>query len=208
VRSLIQLLATFSTEFILLEAIVLCGLVASYSLAFVIKRRKLGIIETHIPAGPVREILTNFIILAQSLRAELFGQDSRFQQSIVVTKTMNQEIPTQGISGDVQKILADREAKITELQAKIEQIQSDNERNLLAKGSSDPKEVEVLRDKVSNLEARLEEYAIIEDDLANLKAIMQENNQLREHIKKLLNQLGSGSGEAEVKPNSEGPPAA
>lgn len=56
-----------------------------------------------------------------------------------------------------------------------------------AEASAGGEDVQKLQEKCQSLEARLAEYSVIEDDLANLKRLQQENAQLK-------SQLANGSG--------------
>lgn len=111
-----------------------------------------------------------------------------------------------------EKIQADPEAaqKLAELELKLnEQVTAtsklEEEKQALEKQLADAKagaggDGEVVGDedllkKIKDLEDRLAEYSIIEDDLANLKRLQQENEQLRAAL--------AGKGEAPPPPAAE-----
>ncbi len=59
-------------------------------------------------------------------------------------------------------------------------------------GGGNSAEVGPLREKLSALEAKLSEYAVIEDDLANLKKLQQDNQRLRTALDEALNAAVNG----------------
>lgn len=65
-------------------------------------------------------------------------------------------------------------------------------------GGASSKELEETKLKIQDLESRLSEYAIIEDDLANLKKYMNENKELKERLQAL--EQGAGTASAPATP--------
>lgn len=57
--------------------------------------------------------------------------------------------------------------------------------------------------KIAELEERLQEYEIIEDDIADLSLYRTENEKLKEELEHLKQQLGDGGVEANIEPEVE-----
>ncbi len=134
-------------------------------------------------------------------------------------------VPAANLSDEEMKAVAEKiandpalQAKLVELQKKLndqiqstekvvtekKQVQDELEKlkaagGALAKGASgdgaDTNELAELRKKIKLLEDRLTEYSVIEDDLANLKRLQQENTELKAKLQ--------GDGD-----NKQDPPAA
>ncbi|MBF0360030.1 MAG: hypothetical protein HQK49_03425 [Oligoflexia bacterium] len=97
--------------------------------------------------------------------------------------------------GEIKKL----KAKISELEAEIARLQSElkDAKAAAASGSGDSNAlVDELTKERDELKSRLQEYEIIEDDLANLKKLQQENEELKK-------QLAEKGGEA---PKQSAPP--
>jgi uncharacterized phage infection (PIP) family protein YhgE len=92
------------------------------------------------------------------------------QRQAEIASLQSQLASANGAKKDLEKSLTDAHARIKELEA------------LLAKGSSDSglaAEMQKISKERDELREKLKEYEIIEDDLANLKRLQQENQQLR-----------------------------
>tara|TARA_R110002072_G_scaffold534_6_gene3852 strand:+ start:30517 stop:31503 length:987 start_codon:yes stop_codon:yes gene_type:complete len=102
-----------------------------------------------------------------------------------------------GISDEEANIM---KGEITNLQGKLEQALSDLE---AAKASSggDGGDVAAVTKERDELKERLQEYEVIEEDLANIKKFQQENEQLRKTIEQL--QAGGATPAAETAPEPE-----
>jgi uncharacterized phage infection (PIP) family protein YhgE len=86
-------------------------------------------------------------------------------------------------------------AQLPQVKAQLTQLQAENAA-LKAQaaqgasgGSGDPKIINQLNEKIKFLEQKLQEYAIIEEDIAEARALRQENQQLRDQIKTLGGQV-------------------
>lgn len=102
------------------------------------------------------------------------------EAQVLTLETQVQTMPTGG--GDtfaLQSELATKNKRIIDLEAELKRAQ---EASLNASGGNPE-----LENQVRDLSAKLEEYEIIADDLANLKRLKQEN----EHLKKALEEAGA-----------------
>ncbi|MBI3535130.1 MAG: hypothetical protein HY072_06560 [Deltaproteobacteria bacterium] len=193
INAWVYLFSRFTAELILFESLIIFVLLAFYSGYWILVKRRMGLGSSLIPAEVVKHYLGDLIVNAEGVKTQLFG-----------------EVPLQGstkinASGAMEFTLLE---KISELENKINEkeklIQNANkekekiEKELSQATSAPSKEgfvsasgiqtadVEALKEKIQNLEERLAEYSVIEDDLANLKKLQQENVQL----KSLLNSSG------------------
>ncbi len=108
---------------------------------------------------------------------------SKLEQTLSqLTQTQKKVEELEGMLSGGDSKLKSSENKVAELEAQVEKLKS---------GSADanPEEVTTLQtqiDEISKeknmLRERLQEYEIIEDDLANLKRLQQENEQLKKSL--------------------------
>lgn len=200
--SWVYLFSKFTPEALLFEALFICILGALYTAFFVLRKRRLGSFETTIPVGVVKVYLNELIGDAERLRAQLFGLLSAQGVPVplpsgaqgVAAAPIAATLPLAGVAGisdtNAATQFAALEAKLGE-QAKAmealvaEKTRIEKELGLLKSktpstgAGGDPGELAKLQDKIKVLEGRLAEYSVIEDDLANLKRLQQENAQLK-----------------------------
>src|SRR4051794_22154445 len=72
-KSWIYVFAQFTPEALLFEALVIFFLICGYTTFWVLKKRRYGVIESALPAGPVKSYLNELIGNAEQLRIQLFG---------------------------------------------------------------------------------------------------------------------------------------
>jgi hypothetical protein len=198
----IYLFSQFTHEALLFEALIICMLTAAYTGFWVLKKRRLGAIQNAVPAHVVKDYLNELIVDAEQLRNQLFGllsaagisvnantaRIAATAPSLAVAANLN---PSEGgVDPMVLEKMASLETKIADQTNVIERyiaekarIEKDLAEARAASPSSPGKAAEAemvqLRDKIGSLEGKLAEYSVIEDDLANLKRLQQENIQLR-----------------------------
>src|SRR5689334_2552322 len=73
VPSWLYLFSEFTPEALLFEALIIFLLCAIYAAFWILRKRRFGVVETQLPAGPVKEYLNELIFNAEQLRAQLFG---------------------------------------------------------------------------------------------------------------------------------------
>ena len=213
-NSFIYLYSKFTEELLLLGAAGIFTLLAIYCFEWVIKKRRLGAARNQVPAAMVKVYLNQLINEAQFVRTQLFGLVNGTAPEgltlptspILGSTTESHESPAAqliqaatGITGDLDERLKALQSQLTEKESivvniniektklleEIENLRQNQKamQSVGGGGNSDD-----LLKKVKELEARLEEYSLFEDDLANLKRLQQENLQL----KKKLEDLGTG----------------
>ena len=84
--------------------------------------------------------------------------------------------------GDLEKEVLEKDRTIAELNKQLTQSSGNN-----SEGGGD--DAELLK-QIAELEARLEEYEIIEDDIADLSLYKVENDKLKDELARLKNQAG------------------
>ena len=223
--SFIYLYSKFTEELLLLSAAAFFTLLSSYCYQWVIKKRRLGAARNEIPAAVVKVYLNQLIHEAQFVRTQLFGLVNNLPEGSGVDPAellsrLGQATPPAPSAGSaldgiipsdledrlksMQSKLAEKESIVVNINVEksklLEEIENlrQNQKAMQNASSSAPDD---LLKKVKELEARLEEYSLFEDDLANLKRLQQENIQL----KKRLEGIGGTLAAAPVAPTPAAP---
>ncbi len=221
-NSLVYFYSKFTEEFLLLSATGVFTLLSIYCYHWVIQKRRLGIASSQIPSIVVKSYLSQLINEAEFVRKQLFGMTDGhtyaptegFHSGANFTASAPAAEGNQPISPDLlarvnslESSLKDKESLVvniniekTKLLEEIEKLKA----NPVAAPSAPAGNQDQLSQKIKNLEARLEEYALFEEDLANLKRLQQENTQL----KKKLSEVGTNSEPAIAAPVAAAPVAA
>lgn len=212
-NSFLYLFSKFTEELLLLTAAGVFGLLSVYCYEWVIKKRRLGAARDQIPASMVKAYLNQLITEAQSVRVQLFGliqanpeEASGLEKADKLLSTFataagaglaSAEASAPGIPGDLtdrlralQSQLADKESLVvniniekTKLLEELESLRRNQKTASLAAPGAPA--TEELAKKVKDLESRLEEYSLFEDDLANLKRLQQENIALKKRLEEM-----------------------
>lgn len=194
-NSWVYLFSKFTAEALLFEALAITLLSAGYAAFWILRKRQHGVIQRpEMPSGVVKGYLNELIFDAEQLRAQLFG--------LLASTGVHVAAPaaTTGASTTVTTVIQDPEilkkvslleGKMAEQAKAMDSIVADKARiekelqEARTKGGSpggpDPM-VPKLQEKIQSLEGKLAEYSIIEDDLANLKRLQQENAQLKSQL--------------------------
>jgi hypothetical protein len=206
--SVIYLYSKFTEELLLLSAAAFFTLLSSYCYQWVIKKRRLGAARNEIPAAVVKVYLNQLIHEAQFVRTQLFGLANNLPEGSGVDPAellsrLAQNTPSAAgssagsaldgiIPSDLEDRLKSMQSKLAEKESIVVNINVEksklleeienlrhNQKAMQNASSSAPDD---LLKKVKELEARLEEYSLFEDDLANLKRLQQENIQLKKRL--------------------------
>lgn len=118
---------------------------------------------------------------------ELAQTIQEFQEGKNLTSSINED--------SIEEISILRE-EIASLQEKLSKTEGSN-----AKADISQEELEALKEEKNEFELRLKEYAIIEEDLANLKKFQDENVTLKKEINELKEKLNIPVGEEEEEEN-------
>jgi hypothetical protein len=208
----VSIFSRFTSEALLFEALIIFSLAALYTGFWLVRKRKFGVIEKQVPAGVVKYYLNELIVDAEELRAQLFGMLTGHGVPATplanvnfsgVSAGVSSTGMTTGTSHDASSAavhaggsLSTLEAKLAEQAKQIESFTSEKariERELLeAKAATqsgaapanngDAAAMAKLHEKIAILEGKLAEYSVIEDDLANLKRLQQENAALKAQL--------------------------
>lgn len=200
--SWISVYSQFTQEALLFQALAISILCCGYAAFWVLRKRRFGVAGDAIPAGVVKGYLNELIRDAETMRAQLFGLLRAAGVQMEPGMTQANYASTHVHPGEsgvndgalVQKIIA-LENKMSEQARTMEAALLDKKKieaelsqaraaSATAEGAGgdaggDPALMASLQGKIEALEGRLAEYSIIEDDLANLKRLQQENAQLR-----------------------------
>lgn len=186
--SWVYLFSQFTPEALVFEGLLICALAAGYSAFWLLRKRRHGVIRTDVPAGVVKDYLLSLIQEAEFIRMQLFGL---LQQGGAPTGMSHRSLGgAVGLANPAA--LSELEGKLSEQQKALERVINEKiqlEADLAAaksaagagSGGGGGASAE-LEEKLKSLQARLDEYSIIEDDLANLKRLTQENAALKTQL--------------------------
>lgn len=205
----VYVFSKFTQEALLFEILVLCIIAAAYAAYFVTKKRKYGVIQSEIPSNLVKVYLAQLVSDAEDLRVQLFGLlgknnlDAELAKRLVGAPAPTQTTTTvvaapanAAADAELQARLKDLEAKMQEQSKALSSVLNEKTRleqelalarsqtGAAAESAPASGDSKGLTDRIQQLEAQLAEYAIIEDDLANLKRLQRENKQLRDQVEK------------------------
>ncbi len=202
--SWIHVLAQFTPEALIIEAGGIFILICAYAAFWILRKRKYGSIETDLPSGPVKAYLNELIFSAEQLRAQLFGLNASKDaphftshnhppMGISVGHGISAATPSAGISSDAQSQIELLQLKINDQAQQINaltQAKAEAEQKADTGGGADAEAFKQLQARATELESKLQEYSVIEDDLVNLSKLMRENKEMKA---KLDQQSGSSS---------------
>jgi hypothetical protein len=203
--SWVYLFSKFTHEALLLESLAFFSLCGAYAFFWIRRKRRLGAVGEEVPSSVVKLYLNQLIVDAEQMRAQLFGllgahgmqglspSASSTLGSAAGGLSLGQNTGGPSLSMDpmLANQIAQLELKMAEQTKAMQTVIAEKERlekDLSAAKLTGPTKDKTpaaasgpaeLVDKVKTLEAKLAEYSIIEDDLANLKRLQQENAQLR-----------------------------
>jgi len=200
--SWIYLFSKFTSEALLFESLLICLLVASYAAFYVLKKRPYGVIDQEVPAGVVKGYLNELMMDAEQLRAQLFGllatQGAPAAYSAGQHANFQPTLATSSSSGlppaEFQQKMSSLELKMSEQSKALETMVSEKRKieaelaaaktgGASATSGAPSADLSKLQTQIKLLETKLAEYSVIEDDLANLKRLQQENTQLKTALK-------------------------
>ncbi len=220
-ESLITALDKFTPEIL----VILSGLLVITTTLFLwlwfANRRTYNLLRHQLPASVVKTYLDSVIQNSTSLKSALFrggGNDIAMPTSMPVigggesmaaagpgdqglrdqvqrlqselSSLQSQLATANNVKKDLEAALAAANARIKELEALLAKSNSGDGGAMAAEFQKVSKERDELREK-------LKEYEIIEDDLANLKRLQQENQQLKRSLG-----VSGGSAQVAVEPTS------
>jgi hypothetical protein len=217
--SWVYVFSRFTPEALLIEAVVILALICGYAAFWVLRKRRFGSVGQEVPSTVVKTYLNELITEAELIRAQLFGlltnsgSAGAAQLSAGAGPTLAMLSGAGGVSAgslgsndpELIKKFSSLELKVLEQarsmeamlaeKAKLEKDLNDARATSGGGGGAggDPAALAKLNEKIKLLESRLAEYSVIEDDLANLKRLQQENAQLKAALSQ---QVGTGAAAA------------
>lgn len=204
-QALVYFFSKFTSEALFFEAIIILVLSVVYFAYYVLRRRDVDD-EELVPASLVKEILKRVLGEAHSAEHELFGVlTPRPEFSGAHSGPSAESGSGSADHEEVQALRVEVQEKtksVGTLNAKISELEKRLAEGVGAAGGGgavDTAELDAIRAKLKSAEDRLAEYSVIEDDLANLKRLQQENAKLKA-------QLGGGA-PAATESQSPEPPA-
>ena len=201
--SWIYIFSRFTQEALLFEALAIFTLCAGYAAFWVLRKRKLGVLRNTgiaAPANVVKGVLNELIFDAEQLRTQLFGLlagdeaaaagHGAFRTAALSAISLPSSEGLAAAAPELTLKLAALESKMSEQAKAAESLLADKAKMELElkearanKGTGAPAgDQSKLQEKINELEGRLAEYSVIEDDLANLKRLQQENAKLKAQL--------------------------
>ena len=225
----------FSILILLSLSMILLVLLVAY---WLYNRRKFQQLSHQIPAGVVKNYLDSIIQNSSALKSSLFRGGGLEVGTGVPSVVPAADFPTGGvgINHGNDEVLAQKNAEVAQLRSEIAikdaTIKDLEEKLATAREKQDPNQIEeinALKKELviaqtgkgggaklnqimaerDELQKRLREYEVIEDDLANLKTFKEENKQLRQVIEEMggtaLQTAIKKESQATLKPTTERP---
>jgi uncharacterized protein (UPF0305 family) len=152
------------------------------------------------PSAPKIESLEAKPVAAAAVEAIPLMAQVANPAPIVVTTTVSDAADALKLKNEIDN----RNKKVDELEKALLQSKEDLAR--MQDTSKNTEALEEMRKQIAKLEGRLKEYAIIEDDIANLSAYKDENDKLKTEIA-LLKKKGSRPEAEEILGRAGIPPA-
>jgi hypothetical protein len=197
----IHILSKFAEEAMALELFFIGLLGLSLFGFYLFRRRRYGVAGKQIPDHVVKAFLFEILSLSEGFKRQLFGQAPLEGGPGITAEAMVAARAAAGAfagpaaaqaggnDAALQAQLAGLATKNDELTKLVQALTADKKsledklKAAAAAGTAPPAgDDSELKAKITNLEARLAEYEVIEDDLANLKRYQQENKQLKATI--------------------------
>ncbi len=184
------------------ESITIFGLLSILTMTGIViywfyNRKKFHQLQHEIPASIVKNYLDSIIENSNSLKSSLFrggGLDIGLGIPAVVPVATLPSSSSIGMGSSSEELnqknaeiaslkqnVSDRSKQITELEARLREAEQSLAEARKSSGGDAAlqKDITKLTTERNELRERLKEYEIIEEDLANLKRLQQENEQLR-----------------------------
>jgi DNA repair exonuclease SbcCD ATPase subunit len=201
VSEILRLVLTKFTD----ETITIFGILSLLTMTGIViywfhNRKKFHQLQHEIPASIVKNYLDSIIENSNSLKSSLFrggGLDIGLGVPAVVPVTTLPASPSIAVGSSSEELnqkiaeiaslkqnVNDRTKQVSEIEARLKEAeQSLGEARKSSGGDAAlQKEITKLTTERNELRERLKEYEIIEEDLANLKRLQQENEQLRAEL--------------------------
>lgn len=236
-ESIISAISRHSSHLVVIEVSLVILIIVLFVATWLYNRKKYQNLKHQIPATVVKSYLDSIIQNSTALKSSLFRGGGLDQEGAVPSVLPLSELP-QGVNVSSDADSAALQAEISNLRAQLadktqalreveDELNSVNgelkeakrriaelEALLKQQGSADGdnsailQELDKVKDERDQLLERLKEFEIIEDDLANLKRLEQENSQLRKALEQAgidIPKVEKEQEQEEVAPTSSAP---
>jgi hypothetical protein len=200
--SWVYIFSKFTPEALLFETFGICILAGSYAAFWILKKRRLGALGEDEQTSVVRTYMDELIAEAEAMRSQLFGMlghgtvtagGPTLSHATAPATPAQAPVASGTPANDPMLVakIAEMEAKMSEQTRAMQALVGDKARveqeltqakaqaaGAPAAGGDNSANADLLA-KIHVLEGKLAEYSVIEDDLANLKRLQQENTQLK-----------------------------
>lgn len=191
-------LAQFTPELLWLEGFLLGTGLALYFGFWVFQKRPFGVVRPAGALAPLKTSLDHLLVQTQTLRLQLFGLEQSHPGPPLVTSPVQVESPPLGSPSlpssapppaEWEARIAALEKELAEKQKTLEQEEAARTQAPVSVENTAAREADLalvsqLQARNQELENRLNEYSVLEEDLANLKRLQQENAQLKKVLEK------------------------
>lgn len=208
----VYLFSKFSHEALLFEALGLFLGLFGYAIFYLIRKRKYGVAGKEVSSDVVKAYLAQLVGDAEEMRTQLFGllgkgeATTRLMGHFQIPVDSNGTLASPSASSaptavaadpKLQERLRELERRLADQSTALDSVLNDkskleeelkNAKSSAASGASADASKgaggggAAANERLKQLEAQLAEYAIIEDDLANLKRLQKENKALKEQL--------------------------
>ncbi len=199
--AIVYLVSKFSTE-LLAAQVALLSLFTCLSLYFWLARRRKSYMNDWVPAALVKSYIDKVDQDEREIRMRLFGVESphaavpTHQQAAPVQQVIVQGGTDPNLVRELEALraqLGTADMRASEFDKMIQVLKAEKaalEQKLkevpaaapAAGGGVNPAELEAAKKQMEDMKAKLAEYEVIEDDLANLKKYQIENKALQEKL--------------------------
>ncbi|MCM0605541.1 MAG: hypothetical protein KA715_05575 [Xanthomonadaceae bacterium] len=190
----IYFFSKFTDEAIVFEVFAFFLLVAILTAYYILSKRFMRESDKLIPLSALRGYLDKNIVETNEFRMALFGESLNVGELPPGQGPANYVAPSspadQNKVVELQALLFNQQKMIEDLKVQKQQIEAQVAAGGggtapgagAGGGGGNSAETEDLRARLKNAEDRLAEYSVIEDDLANLKRLHQENAKLKAQV--------------------------
>jgi hypothetical protein len=189
-ESHVYLLSQFSREFLTIELFLFSIFFLIFVSVWYKNRLKYKALRERIPNNNLKGYLESVITNTEALRSSLFGGDGTPKPAPAAVAPSAKAPAPSGVNvaelNGLKDKITSKDSQIKDLNFTIEKLQKEKQSLEATANKSgegvDPAEKAALEKKISELQERLTEYEIIEDDLAELKHLQQENQRLKASV--------------------------
>lgn len=188
----IYFLAPWTPELLLLEGVLLGGLLCRYLAFWILEKRPHGVAASAPVLQPLQTGIDQVWVQLHQLRTLLWGLTPPLPEVPPTSHlvSLSEQSPSDTSLLQVQQQLQTKTQECETLQATTTDLRQQLEAALAARSQTesppshtgDPALLQKLEGQKKELQDRLQEYSVLEEDLVNLKRLKQENEQLKKAL--------------------------